>query len=60
MSSLDGRWVDIVLESYVVRKKLLKLLMERAKSEGLDVQEADFEIQVCASIPTPVDVMLLC
>jgi hypothetical protein len=49
MSSQDVRWVDIVLESYVVRAKLVRLLMEKARLEGLDVEEADFEVQVGAS-----------
>lgn len=46
-SSQDINWVDLVLESYVIRSKLLNLLMEKAKRENLNVSEADFNIQVC-------------
>ena len=41
----DMRWVDLVLESYVIRSRLLNLLMDRARRERLDVSEADFNIQ---------------
>ena len=44
-SSQDVRWVDLVLESYVIRSRLLRLLMDRARRERLNVSEADFNIQ---------------
>lgn len=45
-SADEVRWVDLVLESYVVRAKLLRLLMDKARIERLDVCEEHFEVQV--------------
>lgn len=45
-SADEVRWVDLVLESYVVRPKLLRLLMDKARFEELDVREEHFEVQV--------------
>lgn len=52
MSSQEIRWVDIVLESYVVKAKLIKLLAKKAEAEGLDVGADSFQIQVSASSST--------
>lgn len=51
MLARDVKWVDIVLESYVVRHKLISLLMQRAKTENIEeVQESDFEVQVWMAV----------
>ena len=47
MLSHEVRWVDLVLENYVVKRKLENLLMERARSEGFDVTTEHFQVQVC-------------
>lgn len=53
-SADDVRWVDLVLESYVVRPKLLRLLMDKARFEDLDVCEEHFEVQVIDMAPHTV------
>jgi hypothetical protein len=44
----EVRWIDLVLENYVVKSKLQHLLMEKASAEGLEVTAEHFQIQVCA------------
>ena len=46
MLSHEVRWVDLVLENYVVKRKLENLLMERARSEGFDATAEHFQVQV--------------
>lgn len=47
MAYQDMQWDDIVLESYVVRSKLEKLLVDRARAQRMNVKAEDFEVQVC-------------
>lgn len=46
MAAADIRWVDLVLESYVVRSKLVNLLVRKAVIARLDVRQEDFNVQV--------------
>ena len=54
----DIRWVDLVLESYVIRSRLLKLLVGKARRERLDISESDFNIQARKLLIQPIPLVL--
>ena len=52
-------WVDMILSKYVGHRKLVKLLLNKARTNNVQIGEGEFQIRVCAPIAEQVRDVLL-
>ena len=46
-TSAPIKWREIALKDHIVKKKLVRLLLSKAKARNVEVKEMDFKIRVC-------------